>query len=200
MRLSEADVAAGHMIPHHIPSSRRGGSGGSGIEVYPASQSVPGRQGSLGVVGVGVGMGGGSGGSMAGMGGVGLGAGAGQGGQQQVYQTHIFAPPVTGAPVKKSKYGSVGTVGECLFLSFLSFFLGIFPKFLDFLSTYRRACLRLFLLLFLSGYRTALGLGQNLPFILFVSFLSFLFVSFHFVCPPCVVPWRYCTSPSRCHI
>lgn len=36
--------------------------------------------------------------------------GAGGGGQQQTYQTHIFAPPVTGAPVKKSKFmpGSIG--------------------------------------------------------------------------------------------
>jgi hypothetical protein len=33
-------------------------------------------------------------------------------GQQQTYQTHIFAPPVTGAPVKKSKFmpTSVGSV------------------------------------------------------------------------------------------
>lgn len=30
-------------------------------------------------------------------------------GQVQTYQTHIFAPPVTGAPVKKSKFTSIST-------------------------------------------------------------------------------------------
>jgi hypothetical protein len=34
-----------------------------------------------------------------------------QPGQVQTYQTHIFAPPVTGAPVKKSKYMSGSTSG-----------------------------------------------------------------------------------------
>jgi hypothetical protein len=34
-----------------------------------------------------------------------------QPGQVQTYQTHIFAPPVTGAPVKKSKYMSGSTGG-----------------------------------------------------------------------------------------
>jgi hypothetical protein len=50
---------------------------------------------SAGAVGVGGGVGG--------VGGAGGGAG-GVGGQVQTYQTHIFAPPVTGAPVKKSKF------------------------------------------------------------------------------------------------
>lgn len=73
------------------------------MEVYPASQSVP-RQGSLGIAGAGPG----------GM--------AQVGGQQQVYQTHIFAPPVTGAPVKKAKYGSAGSGGESSFDFSLYFF------------------------------------------------------------------------------
>ena len=34
-----------------------------------------------------------------------------QPGQVQTYQTHIFAPPVTGAPVKKSKFMSGSTGG-----------------------------------------------------------------------------------------
>jgi hypothetical protein len=34
-----------------------------------------------------------------------------QPGQVQTYQTHIFAPPVTGAPVKKSKYMSGSSGG-----------------------------------------------------------------------------------------
>jgi hypothetical protein len=34
-----------------------------------------------------------------------------QPGQVQTYQTHIFAPPVTGAPVKKCKYMSSSTGG-----------------------------------------------------------------------------------------
>lgn len=32
-----------------------------------------------------------------------------QPGQVQTYQTHIFAPPVTGAPVKKSKFTTGST-------------------------------------------------------------------------------------------
>ena len=32
-------------------------------------------------------------------------------GQSQTFQTHIFAPPVTGAPVKKSKIGAAGSLG-----------------------------------------------------------------------------------------
>ena len=32
-------------------------------------------------------------------------------GQSQTFQTHIFAPPVTGAPVKKSKLGAAGSLG-----------------------------------------------------------------------------------------
>ena len=35
----------------------------------------------------------------------------GTGAQIQQYQTHIFAPPVTGAPIKKSKYSSMTNVG-----------------------------------------------------------------------------------------
>ena len=31
-------------------------------------------------------------------------------GQSQTFQTHIFAPPVTGAPVKKSKIGTAGSL------------------------------------------------------------------------------------------
>ena len=34
-----------------------------------------------------------------------------QPGQVQTYQTHIFAPPVTGAPVKKSKFMSGSSAG-----------------------------------------------------------------------------------------
>jgi hypothetical protein len=46
--------------------------------------------------------------------GSGGGGGGGGGGTLQTYQTHIFAPPVTGAPVKKSKYslGGSGSIGS----------------------------------------------------------------------------------------
>ena len=43
-------------------------------------------------------------------------------GQVQTYQTHIFAPPVTGAPVKKTKLGagSLGANGRVLTLGKLA--------------------------------------------------------------------------------
>ena len=43
-------------------------------------------------------------------------------GQVQTYQTHIFAPPVTGAPVKKTKLGagSLGANGSVLTLGKLA--------------------------------------------------------------------------------
>lgn len=49
-------------------------------------------------------------------------------GQSQTFQTHIFAPPVTGAPVKKSKIGAAGSLsgnGSVLTLGKLE--LSFFP-------------------------------------------------------------------------
>jgi hypothetical protein len=34
------------------------------------------------------------------------------GGTVQTYQTHVFAPPVTGAPVKKTKFSATGSVAS----------------------------------------------------------------------------------------
>lgn len=38
-------------------------------------------------------------------------------GEKGVFQTHIFAPPVTGAPVKKSKFANLGLQGTTGHLS-----------------------------------------------------------------------------------
>jgi hypothetical protein len=60
-----------------------------------------------------------NGGNGNGNGGAANGTGAGPGGETREFQTHIFAPPVTGAPTKKSKFsgqgGLVGFLSGCRF-------------------------------------------------------------------------------------
>lgn len=105
-RTPRSTAAENNMIAHqmalaqhqHQAAVYRAGAGivtpGSGA--YPANQSIPGRKDSL------------SNAHMAGGGG-GIYVGPTTA-PLQTYQTHIFAPPVTGAPVKKAKYGSASSV------------------------------------------------------------------------------------------
>lgn len=50
----------------------------------------------------------------------------GNGGETREFQTHIFAPPVTGAPTKKSKFSGQGTVDVSLLFSIFTW-LRIWP-------------------------------------------------------------------------